>query len=1028
MYSNDSSILQISEDYYFKHFQKMVKVQKNDLIVKTENLYLEGKFREAEEFLLTNYPKIPLSIDQEALTLMGHIQIQLRQIDLAIEYFKRASAQRGKVGVFIKDSLGIAYFNKGIFDKSCTYFSEASNQEINNVIYHLHFAFASEKMVTQIKNQLKTELNQEVISKLEEEMKMHKEQTKEEYSHILRINADHYETLLNFGIFEAREGRLEEGEKLLTHALKIQSQDYILLLNLGNIHYKRQKYKLAIQYFEKAIAIFPEQSNCLKLLLPYMVALGKMECWVKLEKITKQVLLLDKKNMRALSLLTRSLKENHKYTELAHLYKKIKIKLKGVEHLYSDRKDKPPDTLSKLRKKLKEKINEVNHFRKFKEEGIHELNQSGLDKNDYVPKIANINLDSAIVLGYTGKEAEEFIQKLQSDKNSIETLFNIAMIKFKEENYEKSEELFEQVLAKDPKYKTQIIYEKLGDISLKEHNDTDRALEFFTKSLRINANEILFIKIGRCYEIKKMFDKALNEYKKAYEINPSLVWTFFHMGCVLAKMKNPEALKYLEMAYEREKENIDILQHYANELVQSEKEEDVNKGIEILEKAKDFYIGNVDLLCSLAIGYERKGRLDDAIALLEQANNYPAFFSDQYKLYQLAFYYEKNKNFSKAVEFFKSVLLINKSSIRSLLHLGVIFKTAKEYKKAFKCFRSVLEIEPNNSIANYGIARVYQIMGENDNDTIEHYLKCIKSDPTNIKAYIQIGIIYLKNKNLQKSQNYLNKAYEIDQKNILCLTALGNVYQEMKDLENAELYLKKAYYLDHNNVNTLCCYGDILFSLGKYDEAIKKYEKALKSIDIAEVHFNLAHCYYLVEQFDYAVSHYVSALKIKKNTRHDYYYYLACALLASGRIKDSIKCFRCAIKLNDRKSYYYYNLGNAYYLYKKYVKAIKSIEKSVQIETIYPSKGKQALNMKDLNFLLFKSYFSLPTINYDKCEGLIKGLIKEDPNNLEYLDYLASLQEKTNRTHEAIQTYKSIEKIDPNNENAKMSLSRLEEN
>ena len=130
------------------------------------------------------------------------------------------------------------------------------------------------------------------------------------------------------------------------------------------------------------------------------------------------------------------------------------------------------------------------------------------------------------------------------------------------------------------------------------------------------------------------------------------------MGCVLAKMKNPEALKYLEMAYEREKENIDILQHYANELVQSEKEEDVNKGIEILEKAKDFYIGNVDLLCSLAIGYERKGRLDDAIALLEQANNYPAFFSDQYKLYQLAFYYEKNKNFSKAVEFFKSVLLI----------------------------------------------------------------------------------------------------------------------------------------------------------------------------------------------------------------------------------------------------------------------------------------------------------------------------------------------------------------------------------
>ena len=128
----------------------------------------------------------------------------------------------------------------------------------------------------------------------------------------------------------------------------------------------------------------------------------------------------------------------------------------------------------------------------------------------------------------------------------------------------------------------------------------------------------------------------------------------------MSKMKNPEAIKYLSLAFEKEKENIDILQHYANELVQSSKEEDLNKGIAILEKAKDFYIGNVDILCSLAIGYDKKDRLDDAIALLEIANNYPAFFSDQYKLYQLAFYYEKKKNFGKAVEFFKRVLAMNK--------------------------------------------------------------------------------------------------------------------------------------------------------------------------------------------------------------------------------------------------------------------------------------------------------------------------------------------------------------------------------
>ena len=75
---------------------------------------------------------------------------------------------------------------------------------------------------------------------------------------------------------------------------------------------------------------------------------------------------------------------------------------------------------------------------------------------------------------------------------------------------------------------------------------------------------------------------------------------------------------------------------------------------------------------------------------------------------------------------------------------------------------------------------------------------------------------------------------------------------------------------------------------------------------------------------------------------------------------------------------------------------------------------------------MFKAYSSLPTIDYDKCFNLISGLIDEEPNNIEYLDCLASLQEKTDKTKEAIETYKKIRTIDPNNENSKNSLARLQ--
>ena len=74
----------------------------------------------------------------------------------------------------------------------------------------------------------------------------------------------------------------------------------------------------------------------------------------------------------------------------------------------------------------------------------------------------------------------------------------------------------------------------------------------------------------------------------------------------MLKLNLPEAKDWLKQAYEKEKENVDILQKYGDVLVRSDNNDEIKLGIEILEKAKDFYTGNVDIMCSLAIGYEKK--------------------------------------------------------------------------------------------------------------------------------------------------------------------------------------------------------------------------------------------------------------------------------------------------------------------------------------------------------------------------------------------------------------------------------------
>lgn len=967
-----------------KEIRKLIRITNNEALYQTEDIFLEGKYEEAKAFLLSSYNKNDIESNSSLLLLLGHIFLQLNDSDSALNHFEKAEKFKDKKLGFAYDSIGIVYYLDEDYEKACYYFNEAVNCLPSNIIYHLHLAFTNEKILSLLPKDTPTTETQIYIERI-----------KEEYSCILNLNPYHYITVMNMGVLEAKEENFDEALKFFTLANQINKNDHRTFLNIGNIYLKRQQFKQAIESYEQGLKL---EANNILLLKSYMTALSKLEEWIKLEKICKSILKLEKRNTSALAWLIKAYKYNKKYSELEALLNKIKKKVNVFESGYhrkgTDQSQK--DITDQLKKKLQEKIQEIKLKRQFKyEDSDDDIDIGRLQQQ---PKL---DFDTIKALGYSEKDAQEFLNQLKADKNNVNALFNLAIIKYKEDKFEQAQKYFNQILSIKPNYKTQVIYEKLGDIYLKHHFNSKEALKYYQKAVMIEANGVLFIKIGRCYEQNGDYEIALKEYKKANEINPHFVWSVFHVGCVLSKMHQNEAIDWLKKAYDLERENVDILYHYTTALIKSDDKGYLDQGIDILEKAKEYYAGNVDILATLALGYEKKGNLTHALLLLEEANNYPEFFSDQYKLIQLAFFYEKAKNYRKAVEYFKSVLVINKNSITSLLHLGFIFKSATEFKKSYKCFRAALEIDKTNSAANFGIARVFQLMNQ-PNDAIHHYQISIQSNPMNAKAYLYMGLIYLENHQIDQAKDMFEHCVQLQPENAYGLAGLGNIYQEKKMMKEAEEYCYKAYSIDSTKIYTITSYGNNLFAQGKYLDSISVLEKALKIQEIAEIHFTLGHAYYLIDKYDFAISHYINALKIKKNTKPEYYFYLASALLVNTRVKDAIKCYRCAIKLNPKHSEYYYNLSNAYYINKKYQKALVYVKKCLDMEKKKPGIDK----INEVKFLLFKCYFSMPTIDYEKCDKLIKDLIKEDSNNVEYFDYLASLQEKTNRTTDAILTYR----------------------
>ena len=1076
----DSNIIVEKENLYKKNVDEIITQYKNDLIIKTINLYLTANYKEAEIVLLTEFPDNSFNDDSLVQYLMGHIKLKLEEFEAALNYFCLALKNEVNQISLIYDSRGLTCIKQHDYNGAIRNFKEACTYSQNNFHFHNHLAICykiilsvqqnkEEKIINLSKSRIgdsemsdnlsksrslnssnlesvdekenakKKEKENKKLKKKNENYIRIKNKIKESFQDAININPNSYISLLNLGTFHANEGQIDQAEKYYKKAESINKQtdqnDWKIYVNLAYIAFHEKEYQLSMGYFEVALKLYEENIH-LKALNIYMICLYKNKEWNKLEKLTKKILTEDRKNKRALVYLITCLEKNRKLDELLILLNKIKSKLKFIkENNISIEKPKsksekeskenesifhsPLSIYNKLKQIIKQKLKETNDKLKIQHGLISE------DKKEV--QLEKLSKDTLKSFGFKNADIERILLLYKKNPNNLEALFNLGYIYYKEEEFEKSEEYFKKIIEINPYYKRNIVYECLGDIYMNEYSMPKKALEYFKKSKAQGDNELLLVKMGICYEIIEDNESALKYYKLAHEKNEEFVNPIFHIGCIYDKMKNPEAVKWLEIAYEKEKENVDYLQKYGDILVQSDDESSISKGILILEKGFEFFTGNIEIMSSLSKGYDKQGKLKEAIQLLEKAKNNEEFCNNKSKVFQLASYYEKAKELSKAIEFFKKVLKLDPRNIEALLHIGYIYRSIKENVKAFKCFKQILLIEPDNFLAYYGLGRLYQSLDNHDNEAIKCFKNCLNINSESLKANLQLGIIYLKTKNYEESLKCLQTVIKLEPNNVLGLVALGNVYLEMNDYDEAENNLNLAIKLDKKNVAANAALGDVLFSQGKITDAIPKYIYVNKMNEhIPEVHLNLGHCYFITEKFDLAIGSYLQAIKLVKNTRHDYYYFLGNALVASMRIKDGIIAYQAAIKLKPNKLNYYYAIAKACYIEKLYTKGIKYLEKLIDFEKnkkiVEPDKD---YNNNDLLFLLYKLYYSLPDIDYDKCINIMKNIIRKEPKNIQYLEIMANLQEKSNRFLDAVKTYKQILRIEPNNNEIKKKINVL---
>jgi tetratricopeptide (TPR) repeat protein len=125
--------------------------------------------------------------------------------------------------------------------------------------------------------------------------------------------------------------------------------------------------------------------------------------------------------------------------------------------------------------------------------------------------------------------------------------------------------------------------------------------------------------------------------------------------------------------------------------------------------------------------------------------------------------YVYTENFNKAENLYDTIKArFQSDSLLGLLSssLANAYTTNKEYKKALDFYRKMSAKDTSDIYLRFQMANIYEKMGKYNTATKE-YKKLLKRDPNYTQAYIQLGIInYDKLNNIREAKKYFEAAYE----------------------------------------------------------------------------------------------------------------------------------------------------------------------------------------------------------------------------------------------------------------------------
>ncbi|MFN4111147.1 MAG: tetratricopeptide repeat protein [Ignavibacteria bacterium] len=517
-------------------------------------------------------------------------------------------------------------------------------------------------------------------------------------------------------------------------------------------------------------------------------------------------------------------------------------------------------------------------------------------------------------------------------------------------------------------------------VQLYKINKIDLSLKYLEKAITLPDSVIhldFLLIAAQIYLTKGNVNKAISQLERIIKIDSTNLDALYNLAQIIETKDKEKSKTYYEKIISIQPDNRNALESLLNYYYEKR---DYVKSEELL---KDLIFNEpyeLELRLRLVGLYREWGKEDSAKVLLNEINER---FPDDVisKLYLIEISIDEKK-YSEAITLVRNVIELSKDNQTDKISV-YDYITSQSIKDSV-LRKNVNEFLIERLSENDTLALTYFFiinLIEEPNDQIDKLFSKIELNDTNLDILKKFSSQLYVDGKYQQSIFLLKKIYTHFENDFNVNVTFGQAYLILEDFSNAVYYLKKSAELSFNNPELWNAISYALGKLKKYDEAIEYSEKAL-SIDNKNKNslINLGLILDDAGYFDKCDSLYEEALKIYPD--------------------DPTLLNNYAYSLAKRKV----NLDKALAMSKK------SLEKDSLVDSYLDTLG--------------WIYYQMG--KFEEAEYYIKLAIDQGSPSSEILEHMGDVYIKMSKTEEAKEYYRMALKLNPENQDLKQKLEKIE--